>query len=473
MKTKSNKIALIVVIAFALALVFALVACNPTDPAGDDITGVTFADKIVTYNGTNQTIAVTGDVPEGVTVAYTLGEAAFSGATNAGEYEVTATLSGTGFNNLVLNATLTINKADINPASITFASKTVEFDNTNQTLTATGNPTGTSIAYTIGNAAFAGATATGSYNVTATISGANYNTLALTRTLNIVPSNSNMKFWFGLNPTWFKATEYFWEFGSNLDGANALRELVENSGFEFKSGDIVNDPSGDGEIYITLCAEGTWVEIGFWSEDGYKWAYFEPVDDDAAEAIFGIIAAEHGAPNGGEFEWVFDFATDVDQMIAALELRNFFFERQIEWPLGGACSDCSFSCCPVIDAVTVLLSFGKTWGEVTIFVTDADEDVVEMRFEFVAGGKAWLEDGMLKWNEFEGAETYYIAIMPVGGCCCDAIFADMLNVAEFDLAKFLAAAGLDQGDEFFIEIKAYDSDADYIACFARFFFTAE
>ena len=69
-----------------------------------DIEGVTLTGKKVLYTGFNHTFTVEGDIPAGVTVDY--------GGTNVqkeiGRYEVTATLSGYGYNTLTLKATFEI-----------------------------------------------------------------------------------------------------------------------------------------------------------------------------------------------------------------------------------------------------------------------------------------------------------------------------------------------------------------------------
>ena len=68
------------------------------------ITGITFMDGTYTYQeGVYHSLAISGTLPEGVTVEYT-----GNGVTNAGTYTVTATISGEGYETLVLTATLTV-----------------------------------------------------------------------------------------------------------------------------------------------------------------------------------------------------------------------------------------------------------------------------------------------------------------------------------------------------------------------------
>ena len=69
-----------------------------------DITGVTFTGKKVLYTGFNHTFEVEGEIPAGVTVDYDGNNV----QKEVGIYEVTATLSGYGYNTLVLKATFEI-----------------------------------------------------------------------------------------------------------------------------------------------------------------------------------------------------------------------------------------------------------------------------------------------------------------------------------------------------------------------------
>ena len=136
------------------------------------ITGVTFSNITYTYDGKQKTIAVSGTLPTGVSVDYTSEK-----GTDAGTYNAIATLSGEGYETLVLKATLTISKADI--TGIDFSNKTVVYNGKNQKLLISGTaPDGTNVEYKNNEG-----TAVGTYNATVTISGKNYNTLTLTAKL--------------------------------------------------------------------------------------------------------------------------------------------------------------------------------------------------------------------------------------------------------------------------------------------------
>ena len=153
------------------------------ESADKTITGVTFADKTVTYDGEEHEIVVSGTVPQGVTVAYSQNK-----GTNAGTYEATAVLSGEGYQTLTLEAELVINKADLDAKDYTFEDATVTYDGKAHSLKVEGTlPAGVTVAYT-NNAK----TEAGTYEVKAVLSGANYNALTLTAQLRILPDLSQL-----------------------------------------------------------------------------------------------------------------------------------------------------------------------------------------------------------------------------------------------------------------------------------------
>lgn len=146
------------------------------DPSLLDFEGITFTDKTVNYNGKEQEIIVSGTLPQGATVNYTSNK-----ATNAGEYNAEAVISCEGYNTLTLNAKLTINKIDIE--GITFTGATVSYDANEHKLEVAGTlPDGVSVSYTGGENKNA-STNSGEYEIIATLTGANYNTLELKASL--------------------------------------------------------------------------------------------------------------------------------------------------------------------------------------------------------------------------------------------------------------------------------------------------
>src|SRR5690606_32622637 len=108
-----------------------------------DITGLTFEDGSFTYDGTPKSLSVSGVPPTGTTVSYIN-----NSRTNAGTQTVTATINGgNNYNNLTLQADLTITKADI--TNFTFTDGSFVYDGTPKSLTVTGVPSvGVTVSYT-------------------------------------------------------------------------------------------------------------------------------------------------------------------------------------------------------------------------------------------------------------------------------------------------------------------------------------
>lgn len=137
------------------------------------IRGVEFNDVSYVYDGNEHSVLVSGKIPTGVTVQYQNNK-----RTEAGSQQATATLSGPGYNDLVLHATLTVNKATF--TGITFEDSSVLYDGETHAITASGVPSFATVTYTNNSGVDAG-----TYNATATISADNYETLILTATLTI------------------------------------------------------------------------------------------------------------------------------------------------------------------------------------------------------------------------------------------------------------------------------------------------
>lgn len=196
MKLKS----ILVLLALLLALCV-LVSCNDsTPPAGEtpggevtpgggttpdplkEITGVTFTDKTVTYNGSKHTLLIAGTLPAGVTSNYSGNE-----GTDAGTYPATVTLSGEGYRTLVLSATLSVEKATL--TGITFEDQTFTVDGTEKEIRITGTlPQGAQVQYENNKGAVQG-----TYNAVAMISGGkNYKDMTLTATMKLCPKLTDL-----------------------------------------------------------------------------------------------------------------------------------------------------------------------------------------------------------------------------------------------------------------------------------------
>ena len=151
---------------------------KPADPAKANFTGLTMSDVIVTYDGTEHVVTISGEVPEGASVVYENNK-----ATNAGTYNVKATVTKDNYNTLVLNAKLVINKANF--TGLTMSDVTVTYDGTEHVVTISGEVQGgASVVYENNKA-----TNAGTYNVKATVTKDNYNTLVLNAKLVINKAN--------------------------------------------------------------------------------------------------------------------------------------------------------------------------------------------------------------------------------------------------------------------------------------------
>ncbi|MDX3915300.1 MAG: Ig-like domain-containing protein [Pseudosphingobacterium sp.] len=142
-----------------------------------NITGVTLDDESFVYDGTAKSLAIAGTLPAGTSVSYEN-----NSRTDVGTQEVTATINGANYTDLVLTANLTITKASIDDVSdITFVDGSFVYDGTAKSLAISGTlPVGTSVSYENNSR-----TDVGTQEVTATINGDNYETLVLKANLTI------------------------------------------------------------------------------------------------------------------------------------------------------------------------------------------------------------------------------------------------------------------------------------------------
>lgn len=153
---------------------------EPSDPAKQDFTGVSFESATFTYDGNPHILAEVNGAPAGTTITYTGREE----HTDAGTYDATAKLVKDGYNDKTLSATLTINKANI--TGITFESQNITYDGQQHYLTITGTlPKNGDVQYT-NNGPFVDA---GVYSAKAVVKAPNYNDLSLNASLTINKAN--------------------------------------------------------------------------------------------------------------------------------------------------------------------------------------------------------------------------------------------------------------------------------------------
>ncbi len=112
-----------------------------------DSSELVFLDKNVTYNGENQSLTLSGNIPSYIQVEYNN-----NNHTNAGKYMVNATIFTTDDSVEIVgrtsfNAYLNINKADIDISGMEFLSKEVVFDRNEHNITAKNIPNNLTLDY--------------------------------------------------------------------------------------------------------------------------------------------------------------------------------------------------------------------------------------------------------------------------------------------------------------------------------------
>jgi len=111
-----------------------------------DMSGISFVGDTVTYDGNVHSLAITGTLPNGVTVSYENND-----RTNADVYTVIAKFTdttGNYENPANKTATLTINKATYNMDGVVFADKIVTYNGNAYSIEAQNVPSGLSVSYT-------------------------------------------------------------------------------------------------------------------------------------------------------------------------------------------------------------------------------------------------------------------------------------------------------------------------------------
>ena len=162
------------------------------DPAKTDFTGVAFESASYVYDGQPHILAEVTGAPENTTITYT-GRNEY---TNVGTYNASAKLVKEGYNDKMLNATLTITPATF--TGYTYESKSVKYDGAehiNDIQLVGTFPQGTTTNETVKNSngeKVTSAIEVGTYTYTCVVSNSNYNTLTLNATLTIKAQKKDM-----------------------------------------------------------------------------------------------------------------------------------------------------------------------------------------------------------------------------------------------------------------------------------------
>lgn len=141
---KRKLLSILVALFLICTVAFTFTACGDSSdgaPQNKDITGITFVDETYDYDGTEKTLLVTGELPDGVSVSYTNNTGA-----NANVYNASAVLSGQGYNTLTLTAKLTINKINYDMSGAAWDySEPFTYNGTEKEVKVIGLPNGVTV----------------------------------------------------------------------------------------------------------------------------------------------------------------------------------------------------------------------------------------------------------------------------------------------------------------------------------------
>lgn len=120
-----------------------------------DMTDITFKDKEFTYDGDSKSISISGELPTGVRVSYSIGDKKGNSATDAGTYSVVASFSSSNanYNDIApMTASLVIKKASYTVTTLSMDDLTETYDGKSHSLSLADEslvPRGVEIVYYI------------------------------------------------------------------------------------------------------------------------------------------------------------------------------------------------------------------------------------------------------------------------------------------------------------------------------------
>ena len=237
------------------------------------ITGIEFNDQEFEYDGSEHNLSISGILPAGASVSYEN-----NGRTAVGSQEVTATISGTGYETVVLHATLTINPKEI--TGVTFENGYFDYDGNEHSIFVSGTlPEGVTASYTDNTR-----TEVGPQYASVTLSGEGYQSLTLYAVITIYdPADQSDTL--RCLPTHNKFLNSDTEFGNGTATLTSNRGLDIEFAYEgAKGGDSTNWLVLDvgGSIYNTTPVESfTDLDLSFANgRENFRVYYsYEPVFD--------------------------------------------------------------------------------------------------------------------------------------------------------------------------------------------------
>ncbi|TVP43470.1 MAG: PKD domain-containing protein, partial [Mongoliibacter sp.] len=366
------------------------------------IPAIFFEDATFVFDGTEKTIEIVGDLPDGATVSY-----ANNTLTNVGNQQATATITGDNFDDLILTAELSITPATI--TGISFEDGTFVFDGTEKSIEITGTlPAGTFVSYDSNTR-----TNVGNQQATAIISGDNFIDLILTAGLTITRANiEGISFEDGSFD--FDGTEKSLAITGSLPLGTSVA-YTNNSRTEVGAQDVTATISGDNYTTLVLTAE----------------LKILPVDC-STEAAFNLSPAEAcSTPVTIFFEnlstdadtWLWDFG-DGGTSTSQNPIRSFttFGEFTVRLTASNSITGCTsitekiFSNQPVSADFRANTTFGC--GPRTVNFLDQSEGATSWNWDF-GDGTTSTEQNPSHTYQSPGAYTVSLSIN-TGSTCADS-----------------------------------------------------
>ncbi|SDD76507.1 PKD repeat-containing protein, partial [Algoriphagus faecimaris] len=392
--------------------------------------GITFENVSFDFDGTQKAITISGTLPEGATVTYTN-----NGRTNVGYQEVIATISGDNFSTLILTANLTITPAII--AGISFVDADFEFDGNEKSLAISGTlPEGASVAYTNN-----GRTQVGSQEVTATISGVNFQTLVLKAQLTVLQEGCLTKAAFRLSPaeacsetiTVFftdlstDVDTWFWEFG------NGGTSTAKNPIFSYNS---------FGEFTVRLTVSDTITGCSSITEKVFS---NQPVSADfTANTTFGCgpLTVDFEDRSEGATTWAWDFGdgtTSTEQNPSHTYQSSGTFTVTLSVNTGSTCTDSMTKTNYVqVNGPDLEFSVDKESGNGPLEVQFTENSIssaplISRLWDFGDGSTSSSQNPTHTYSN-GGLYTVSLTLQDLDGCSRTLTKTDFIEVFELELS---------------------------------------
>ena len=238
-----------------------------------DFDDIKMEDVTVDYDGKSHTISPTG-YPEGTKVTYK----GTSSYINAGTYNITCTLSKDGYHDKEVSAKLTINKVEMQ--GLKFEDDLAFYDGKSHSIKVSGAPSGSTITYKRTNGSGTNTfTAKGTYEIEATVTNKNYETVKLNATLKIIDYQDAVGVDTSKEAITFTENSLYWDVVDTIfNNSYTLRiysgvRSSEDDPITFDSSNSYREVVSNGEIVYEHTYSGG-------SLNYHEYDFFYIVDDD-------------------------------------------------------------------------------------------------------------------------------------------------------------------------------------------------